>query len=757
MYNFLKKISKNIFQSLSGVVTKKTFLLFCLLFLIIPLFSEALIGTGIFDFFTASLEGISELTGPFKGFFVALFYFLFISMAALYLGVHLLDIASDPTNLQIMESEFVQIGWQFTSSLANTAIIIALVVIGIATILNREDYHAKKTLPKLIIVALLVNFSLVLVGIVVDISHIILNTFYRVDLGAELTSSIFTVAQDQITQFTAFFTVTIVALAVPFTAPLKQVAFTILMFGVFLPQIITAILTIFTSIVLGSIIYLYTLLFYARTFIIQILAILSPLAFVAWVLPSTESLFKKWWNALVGWSFLGVALFFFLLLSTIAVAPFRPDTPPDIFEYGSIGTIFVYYLTLSVFLGIAGLLSKRMMPAGAKAIIDGVKSTATGFKKVAAPQAKAMRKDFSDKMALGSTQENIEELQRQYDSAGMLGKLRYGAELNAAKGGRFVSRDIAGKSPEAIASQSDIAKKSKSLTKDATNEELERMSKNERKTPYERREAEKELYKRAGTGKYKMSDEEKERAKDRFGNLDEGTQKMMLKEMSNKELKSSVSDFSGTSAQLKAIETLMRRFVKGDVSLDSTTRKAIAENQSRLDGDVLRSAINVDPTLNIDLAENETEGRSKMVRDIENRSASQLSKINLSQAKSEEDKATIARLMIQNPAGMESISEKSSTHQKRALLEGVDNLKNISKDPRSYNETFKDVEGVGEINEETYKKTVEALRGVVVKNKENWHEGIVKVIEKEADNLSESENDSRSDHAGTGQPGMGTI
>ena len=63
--------------------------------------------------------------------------------------------------------------WSFARNLANLGIIIGMIFMAIATILRIEKYSWKKMLPKLVLVALLVNFSLVITGIFVDISNYI--------------------------------------------------------------------------------------------------------------------------------------------------------------------------------------------------------------------------------------------------------------------------------------------------------------------------------------------------------------------------------------------------------------------------------------------------------------------------------------------------------------------------------------------------------------------------------------------------------
>lgn len=405
MTSFIKTKITNLSRTRKGLFL---FLLALFLFLL-PLISEAAIGTGIFDYFTAKLAGISEMVHPFTFFFVFLVSGLLISGAALHATVWLLTIASDPANLAIAESQAVQIGWQFTSSLANTMIIVFLIIIGIATILNQESYSAKKTLPKLIIAALLVNFSLVFVGAVVDISNIVLNTFFDAEAASKLTETIFATWENNLGAMLTYLGGLMISFVIPFIAPFAQFAFVIAMSTAFLPTVVSSLMQIFTGFLIAGILFIYAFLFFARIFVIQILAILSPLAFIAWVLPSTKKFWDQWLKALVGWAMLGVILFFFLLLSTIITEPLRPEPGfASLFtSRANIQTVFIYYITLAIFLVISSYIGKKFMPTGADIAINGVKNAATGFRDN--PITQSITKRVKGRMASGSTAEAIRE------------------------------------------------------------------------------------------------------------------------------------------------------------------------------------------------------------------------------------------------------------------------------------------------------------------------------------------------------------
>ena len=68
--------------------------------------------------------------------------------------------------------------WTISRDWANMLIVIGLIGVAIATMLNIDRYKAQKLLAPLLIVALLVNFSVLFVGLIIDSSTIIMNNFF---------------------------------------------------------------------------------------------------------------------------------------------------------------------------------------------------------------------------------------------------------------------------------------------------------------------------------------------------------------------------------------------------------------------------------------------------------------------------------------------------------------------------------------------------------------------------------------------------
>ncbi len=74
-------------------------------------------------------------------------------------------------------------GWSQIRDLSNMFFILILLVISFATILRIESYNIKRQLPKLIIMAILINFSKTICGIIIEFAQIIMMTFVNAVQG----------------------------------------------------------------------------------------------------------------------------------------------------------------------------------------------------------------------------------------------------------------------------------------------------------------------------------------------------------------------------------------------------------------------------------------------------------------------------------------------------------------------------------------------------------------------------------------------
>lgn len=198
------------------------------------------------------------------------------------------------TNLLDPKNVAVAVGWPIVRNIGNMVIVLSLITIAIAVILRLEIFgDRKKLLARLIIAALLINFSLVICGVVIDASNI---TMKYALLGGKKVPESF-LSKDGFKEAVALADKKIGAKEASssfITRALGQVSF---------------------NIVSGIVAFLFVFLFVFRIVALWMLVILSPLAFACAVLPFTRDLvFKKWQDAFLQWCFIGIfgALFIYL-------------------------------------------------------------------------------------------------------------------------------------------------------------------------------------------------------------------------------------------------------------------------------------------------------------------------------------------------------------------------------------------------------------------------------------------------------------
>ncbi|MBU0750291.1 hypothetical protein KKH15_02120 [Patescibacteria group bacterium] len=76
-------------------------------------------------------------------------------------------------------SESMIIAWGVLRDVGNIVLLFGFILMGVLTILNLHDYPVKKTIPGLIIFAVLLNFSLFASQVVIDVSNAFSSIFYE--------------------------------------------------------------------------------------------------------------------------------------------------------------------------------------------------------------------------------------------------------------------------------------------------------------------------------------------------------------------------------------------------------------------------------------------------------------------------------------------------------------------------------------------------------------------------------------------------
>lgn len=286
-------------------------------------------------------------------------------------------------NMPLTHGGVVDIGLGITREMANILFVMWMVVIAFSTIFDIEDYGAKKRFVFLITIALLINFSQVIVGIIVDMSQVLMNFFIGQGLSPETPLAIAQAMRiDKLLIDNPEF-----ATVIKETSGLTgELTFLGLPIGDAVYSYGTKIFSIFFLSLAAHIFLLIAAVYVARTIAIWIITILSPIAFSLGIMPFGSGWLKTWWSQLFSWSFIGVSMSFFLYLaarlgfilndSTTELfkhfnTPLPPGTAIPFQAMAFLGQFspFLIFITIFAFLKIAHEMAKKTSAMGADAII----------------------------------------------------------------------------------------------------------------------------------------------------------------------------------------------------------------------------------------------------------------------------------------------------------------------------------------------------------------------------------------------------
>ena len=192
-----------------------------------------------------------------------------------------------------INSAAVSKGWIIIRDVFNIGFVLILLVIAFATVLNIEKYSYKRLLGGFLLAAVLVNFSKLICGVIIDISQVLTLTF--VDAFKAM-------GEGNLAQMIGLKDI----MSLPNennggTAGTEKIG----------ALILGLIMSIIGTIVVGIIL----LIFVFRIIILWFLVLLSPLAFLSNVLPSLQSYGKQWWQKFTHQVIIGPILAFLLWLS----------------------------------------------------------------------------------------------------------------------------------------------------------------------------------------------------------------------------------------------------------------------------------------------------------------------------------------------------------------------------------------------------------------------------------------------------------
>ncbi len=243
--------------------------------------------------------------------------------------------------------------WSVMRSIANVAFVIVFLIIIFSQLTNVgiSNYGVKKMLPRLIIAAILVNLSYFICQIAVDVSNIL--GFSLKDLFDNVVK---VTIPSNISSGSTGLGLAGVAGGILAIAGAAAIGYALL--ATLIPVLLAAVVAL--------IMILFILI--ARQALIILLIVVSPLAFVAFLLPNTESIFKKWQKAftamLLLFPIIAVVFGASTLASNILSSTFSANFPGDTSASAMFGQLIgSLVLVLPLFI-IPGLLKKSLDGVG---------------------------------------------------------------------------------------------------------------------------------------------------------------------------------------------------------------------------------------------------------------------------------------------------------------------------------------------------------------------------------------------------------
>ncbi|MFH1392161.1 MAG: hypothetical protein ABIG90_00560 [bacterium] len=287
-------------------------------------------------------------------------WIVWLIMQLLSLGIYIGGALFDwLLSWKITDLPIITEGWKIIRDLANISFIFILLTIAISTILGIEKYGAKKLFVNLVIIALLVNFSMLLVNVVLDMSYLFTKFFVEQsgvgnwEMSQKLVGSL--------------------GVAKVWQAAGNNVSAGNIALNFLINMIMGVVVLLATLIV----IWLAAGLLVVRAIVLSFVAIFAPAAFLCRVIPGAEKYWGQWWKSLISWALFTPAFAFFLYLAMRTADSFdsfknslgtaAPNLQSSVSSFFSTGNNLIQYILVLGFT-LGGLLMAKQfgVQGGAK-------------------------------------------------------------------------------------------------------------------------------------------------------------------------------------------------------------------------------------------------------------------------------------------------------------------------------------------------------------------------------------------------------
>lgn len=216
-------------------------------------------------------------------------------------GVSLIYIATDPTTLETMFNlPSLYTVWGIVRDLFNVTFIFILLFSAFATIFRVQQFHLKNVLVKVLIVALLINFSWPVTRIFIDLSNLLMYFFLGDATSFSLIGQLGSKSE-------------IANLVIKNGSTLSNETYTrLFMMAVFMFIFALTIVTIGFQL-------------FVRVIALMLLLIFSPIGIAGLAVPRLESSAKKWWDKLLAYAFTGPIAIFMVIFAVNTMNIINPS------------------------------------------------------------------------------------------------------------------------------------------------------------------------------------------------------------------------------------------------------------------------------------------------------------------------------------------------------------------------------------------------------------------------------------------------
>ncbi len=314
----------------------------------------------------------------------------------------------------LLNGDFIKDGWAVCRDLANMFFIFIILFIAISIILQLSQYGSKQLLIKVVIIALLINFSLLISGFIIDASNILASSFYE-KLNSYSGGNLALTADNGIS-----------AIFVNAFNPQKLLGEeTFIKWrdekGAGQSLVALIILFLVASIVIlvaSFILFAGAILFVIRIVLLSILMILAPLAFLFMAVPGLGGYASQWWRKLFEQAFFAPAfLFLFYLAAMMVNSDFYKGVSRLMDSVtqgkdgmtgflGAIGAVVLPFIIVAIFMICCLVIAKQMGAMGAGTVMgwgDKMKKGAQGYAgKIPGRTARRMAAPLAEKVATSS-------------------------------------------------------------------------------------------------------------------------------------------------------------------------------------------------------------------------------------------------------------------------------------------------------------------------------------------------------------------